>query len=102
MMHQCMAQKAYYIHTITKNLIYKTHINKEIKSFAAMYSTVTCIIFLIVWCTCFRSWDGPLTFSLGEGSVIRALDMGLLDMCVGERRVIIAPSVLAYGRQGKG
>ena len=42
-----------------------------------------------------------MKFVIGEGRVIKAFHMGLLDMCVGEKRTIIAPSKLAY-EWGKG
>lgn len=62
----------------------------------AYYWTQKFLYFLID-----RYKEKPLRFQLGWGNVIKALDMGLLDMCVGEKRVIIAPAILAYGRWGK-
>lgn len=38
-------------------------------------------------------------FILGSGKVIDGWEMGLLDMCVGEKRNLIIPSGLAYGNQ---
>uniref|UniRef100_A0A3Q3AVV9 peptidylprolyl isomerase n=1 Tax=Kryptolebias marmoratus TaxID=37003 RepID=A0A3Q3AVV9_KRYMA len=47
--------------------------------------------------------DGhPQWFVLGVGQVIRGLDIGMLDMCVGEKRKVTVPSALAFGDKGKG
>ncbi|KAJ2660566.1 Peptidyl-prolyl cis-trans isomerase fpr2 [Coemansia sp. RSA 1200] len=42
----------------------------------------------------------PLDFVVGQGSVIKGWDQGLLNMCVGERRVLKIPADLAYGARG--
>ncbi|KAI7808585.1 peptidyl-prolyl cis-trans isomerase FKBP7 [Triplophysa rosa] len=44
----------------------------------------------------------PHWFVLGVGSVIKGLDLGLRDMCPGEKRTITIPPSLAYGEHGKG
>jgi len=41
----------------------------------------------------------PLDFKLGQGSVIKGWDQGILGMCVGERRKLKIPAKLAYGDQ---
>uniref|UniRef100_A0A3Q0RBQ2 peptidylprolyl isomerase n=1 Tax=Amphilophus citrinellus TaxID=61819 RepID=A0A3Q0RBQ2_AMPCI len=47
--------------------------------------------------------DGhPQWFVLGVGQVIKGLDIGMMDMCPGEKRKITVPSALAFGEQGKG
>ncbi|XP_029315189.1 peptidyl-prolyl cis-trans isomerase FKBP7 [Cottoperca gobio] len=43
----------------------------------------------------------PQWFVLGVGQVIKGLDMGMEDMCPGEKRKITVPSVLAFGEKGK-
>jgi len=45
---------------------------------------------------------GPFTFTVGVGQVIRAWDEALMDMRVGEKRAIIVPPELGYGRRGAG
>jgi FK506-binding protein 2 len=39
----------------------------------------------------------PLDFKLGQGSVIKGWDQGILGMCVGEKRKLKIPAKLAYG-----
>ncbi|XP_034549064.1 peptidyl-prolyl cis-trans isomerase FKBP7 [Notolabrus celidotus] len=40
-------------------------------------------------------------FVLGVGQIIRGLDMGMVDMCAGEKRKITVPPSLAFGEKGK-
>lgn len=42
----------------------------------------------------------PFSFTLGAGQVIRGWDEGLLDMCVGEKRVLTIPASMGYGEAG--
>ncbi|XP_042282373.1 peptidyl-prolyl cis-trans isomerase FKBP7 [Thunnus maccoyii] len=44
----------------------------------------------------------PQWFVLGVGQVIKGLDVGMMDMCPGEKRKITVPPVLAFGEKGKG
>lgn len=41
-------------------------------------------------------------FTLGIKEVIRGLDRGLQDMCAGEKRRLVVPPALAYGKEGRG
>ncbi|XP_066497410.1 peptidyl-prolyl cis-trans isomerase FKBP7 [Hoplias malabaricus] len=43
----------------------------------------------------------PHWFVLGVGDVIKGLDLGLADMCAGEKRKITVPPSLAFGEKGK-
>ncbi|XP_075758110.1 peptidyl-prolyl cis-trans isomerase FKBP11 isoform X2 [Pelodiscus sinensis] len=42
----------------------------------------------------------PLQVELGKKQVIPGLEQSLLDMCVGEKRRVIIPPHLAYGKRG--
>uniref|UniRef100_A0A8C8RD98 peptidylprolyl isomerase n=1 Tax=Pelusios castaneus TaxID=367368 RepID=A0A8C8RD98_9SAUR len=42
----------------------------------------------------------PLQVELGKRQVIPGLEQSLLDMCVGEKRRVIIPPQLAYGKRG--
>ncbi|XP_020773146.2 peptidyl-prolyl cis-trans isomerase FKBP14-like [Boleophthalmus pectinirostris] len=44
----------------------------------------------------------PGWFTLGIREAIRGFDRGLKDMCAGEKRRLVIPPALAYGKEGKG
>ncbi|KAM4705844.1 peptidyl-prolyl cis-trans isomerase FKBP14 isoform 1-T1 [Rhinophrynus dorsalis] len=44
----------------------------------------------------------PVWFTLGIKEVIKGWDKGLKEMCVGEKRRLVIPPSLAYGKEGKG
>ncbi|XP_053323722.1 peptidyl-prolyl cis-trans isomerase FKBP14 [Spea bombifrons] len=44
----------------------------------------------------------PVWFTLGIKEVIKGWDKGLKEMCVGEKRKLVVPPALAYGKEGKG
>ncbi|XP_013781509.2 FK506-binding protein 2-like [Limulus polyphemus] len=44
----------------------------------------------------------PFQFQLGIGQVIQGWDIGLTEMCIGEKRRLTIPSNLAYGESGAG
>lgn len=46
--------------------------------------------------------DKAFSFNAGEGQVIPAWDEALLNMNVGEKALIVAPSKIAYGERGSG
>ncbi|MFA6096535.1 MAG: FKBP-type peptidyl-prolyl cis-trans isomerase [Candidatus Paceibacterota bacterium] len=42
----------------------------------------------------------PFTFTLGAGQVIKGWDQGLAGMKVGEKKTLVLPPELAYGKNG--
>ena len=44
----------------------------------------------------------PFEFMLGTGTVIKGFERGVLDMCRGQKREIVIPPTLGYGRRGAG
>ena len=43
----------------------------------------------------------PIEFMLGKGMVIKGWDEGLLGMNVGEKRTLVIPPDIAYGKEGR-
>lgn len=44
----------------------------------------------------------PFEFMLGTGTVIKGFERGVLDMCSGQKRKIVIPPSLGYGKKGAG
>lgn len=49
-----------------------------------------------------RDRNKPFDFTLGVGQVIQGWDEGVRGMCVGEKRTLIIPPLMAYGEEGVG
>jgi FKBP-type peptidyl-prolyl cis-trans isomerase len=49
-----------------------------------------------------RNRGTPFDFVLGQGRVIQGWELGLMDMCKGEKRVLTIPADLGYGNSGAG
>jgi len=49
-----------------------------------------------------RDRNKPFDFTLGVGQVIQGWDEGVKGMCVGEKRTLIIPPLMAYGEEGVG
>ncbi|HEY1697385.1 MAG TPA: FKBP-type peptidyl-prolyl cis-trans isomerase [Polyangiaceae bacterium] len=48
-----------------------------------------------------RDRNQPFDFTLGQGSVIKGWDQGVVGMKVGEKRKLVIPPSLAYGARGR-
>jgi len=46
--------------------------------------------------------NSTFKFNLGIGQVIRGWDLMVADMSIGEKRIVILPSTVAYGTRGAG
>ena len=42
----------------------------------------------------------PFAFTLGNGDIVRGLDLGTLEMCIGEERRLLVPARLGFGARG--
>ncbi|XP_005802817.1 peptidyl-prolyl cis-trans isomerase FKBP14-like [Xiphophorus maculatus] len=49
-----------------------------------------------------RQNEKAMWFTLGIREVLKGWDVGLQDMCSGEKRKLVIPPDLAYGKEGKG
>ncbi|XP_048416417.1 peptidyl-prolyl cis-trans isomerase FKBP10-like [Stegostoma tigrinum] len=49
-----------------------------------------------------REFDSPPTLILGSSKTIEGLSQGLLDMCIGEKRILTVPPHLGHGEKGAG
>ncbi|XP_060265668.1 peptidyl-prolyl cis-trans isomerase FKBP7 isoform X4 [Ovis aries] len=54
------------------------------------------------YCSRTQNEGHPKWFVLGVGQVIKGLDIGMMDMCPGEKRKLIIPPSFAYGKEGYG
>eukprot|EP00069_Balaena_mysticetus_P022491 bmy_14393T0 len=54
------------------------------------------------YCSRTENEGHPKWFVLGVGQVIKGLDIGMTDMCPGEKRKLIIPPSFAYGKEGYG
>ena len=43
----------------------------------------------------------PFAFLLGNGDVTRGLELGVLEMCIGEERTLRVPPELGFGTKGR-
>ena len=53
-----------------------------------------------IFASSFHTGSMPLRFTLGSDEVVQGWNEGLVDMCEGERRRLMVPWNLAYGKEG--
>ncbi|XP_069763236.1 peptidyl-prolyl cis-trans isomerase FKBP10-like [Narcine bancroftii] len=49
-----------------------------------------------------RDYDAPQSLTLGSSKMITGLSQGMLEMCIGERRILTIPPHLGHGENGAG
>ena len=74
----------------------------NVKPMAGQTINVHYVGYLLDGKTFDSSRRSPLKFEVGAGKVIKGWDEGLLDMTVGEKRILKIPGALAYGSRGAG
>ena len=51
---------------------------------------------------CRHSFGKTYDVVLGAGQMVQGMEVGLKDMCVGEKRILVIPPHLGYGERGVG
>ena len=77
-------------------------VEKLLSYWRGIRSNCVCVCVFVHACSRTQGDKQPVWFTLGIKEVIKGWDKGLQGMCAGEKRSLVIPPALAYGKEGRG